>query len=69
LRHSAELTALHVALHFEKATADKSHQEFRSEGYPVSVHRKKRAALVTYWHSEDERLQNAFAPRSKVNDL
>jgi hypothetical protein len=36
---------------------------------PALLNGKKRAALITYRHSESERFENAFVPQSNVNDL
>jgi hypothetical protein len=56
-------------LTFQKATAPHRFSESRVEGYPESAHRKKRARLVTYRHSEERYFENGLATPSNVNDL
>jgi hypothetical protein len=48
--------------HFEKSKRLAASRRPVGGSYPVLLNRKKRAALITYRHSEYEHFENAFVP-------
>jgi hypothetical protein len=53
----------------ENATALRSHSGSVIWTYRELTHRKKRAPLITYRHSESEQFENTDSPPSFVNEL
>jgi hypothetical protein len=51
-------------LSFQNAIVSAASASHANWSYPVLAHRKKRAAIITYRHSEQRWFENAFTPRA-----